>query len=183
MPRSVSPTPPASTMTHTSRIPRWRVLAAVAAASLVVGALVAVTAAGQGAERPKAAETLKLVLELDRFADARHDLDPQGDSPGDQVFSDDAVFDSRNRKRVGRLLTLRSFQEGHRVLVSGALRLGDGTITLAGVLVNGAPDLAVTGGTRAYAGARGTYHQSTKPIVAIVGDQPGRYALEVMFRP
>jgi len=170
-------------MTHASRIPRWRVLAAIVAASLIVGALVALTAAGQGAERPKAAETLKLVLELNRFADARHDLDPQGDSPGDQVFSDDAVLDSRNRRRVGRLLTLRSFQEGHRVLVSGALRLGDGTITLAGVLVNGAADIAVTGGTRAYAGARGTYHQGTKPIVPIVGDQPGRYALEVMFGP
>lgn len=161
----------------------WRVLAAIAAASLVIGALVAVTTAGQGAERPQAAATLKLVLELNRFADARHDLDPQGDSPGDQVFSDDAVFDSRNLKRVGRLLTIRSFQAGHRVLVSGALRLGDGTITLTGVLVNGAADIAVTGGTRAYAAARGTYHQGTKPIVPIVGDQPGRYALDVMLGP
>ncbi len=170
-------------MTHTSRIARWGVLAVVAAASLAIGALVAVTAAGQGADRPKAAKALRLVLELNRFADARHDLDPPGDSPGDQVFSDDPVFDFRNRKRVGRLLTVRSFQEGQRVLVSGALRLSDGTITLAGVLVNGAADIAVTGGTRSYAGASGTYRQSTKPIGAIVGDQPGRYPLEVVFGP
>jgi len=162
---------------------RRRASVAAALAALLAGAVIAVIAAGPGTASSKATGTLKLVLESNRFADARQDIDPQGDSPGDEVFNDDAVFDASNRKRVGRMLTVNSFQEGNRVLVSGALRLRDGTITLAGVLVNGAPDIAVTGGTRAYAGASGTYHEGTKPIVPIVEDRPGRYTLRIVFAP
>ena len=141
------------------------------------------TAPGTGSASSKASGTLRLVVEINRFGDAHQDTDPPGDSPGDESFSEDPVFDAQNRKRVGHKLTLNSFPGGHRVLFTGALALRDGTITLGGVFVNGKPDIAVTGGTRAYAGASGTYHEGTKPIVPIVEDQPGRYTLNIVFAP
>lgn len=154
----------------------------LAAATLTVG-IVAVLSAGAAPAATKVTGTLRLVVEVNRFADARDDLDPAGDSPGDQVFNDDAVLDVDNRRAVGRVMTVTSFQQGGRALQTGALRLRDGTITLAGVLVDGAPEIAVTGGTKAYAGVRGTYRVSAKPIAPIVGDRPGRYRATIVFVP
>ena len=85
------------------------------------------------------------MVEINRFGDAHQDTDPPGDSPGDESFSEDPVFDAQNRKRVGHKLTLNSFPGGHRVLFTGALALRDGTITLGGVFVNGKPDRAEVG--------------------------------------
>ena len=143
-------------------VPRRRIgarLPAGALGLLVVGAIAAIGASAQETAGSKASGTLKLVVEFNRFEDARDDLKPRGDSVGDQVVYSDPVFDERNRKRLGRAMFLNTFQDGTNVLVAGAIRLRDGTITLAGTLLNGAQNIAVTGGTGAYAGARGTYER------------------------
>ena len=79
------------------------------------------------------------------------------------------VFAANNRTRLGRAMMLNTFQGDQGVLVAGALRLRSGTITLAGAHVNGAGNLAVTGGTGAYAGARGTYIETPKPLQVLGG--------------
>jgi len=149
-------------------------------AAMLLVALVAVAARGQQVAAAPAAGTLKLVVEFNRSADARHDLAPAGDSAGDQVIYADPVFASNNRTRLGRAMFLNTFQEDTGVLVSGALRLRDGTITLAGARVNGAGNLAVTGGTGAYAGARGTYKEGAQ--VQLLGeDGPLRRRVTITF--
>ena len=153
---------------------------AVLAGALLAGAI-AIAAPGEAATGSKASGTLKLVVEHDRDADARDDLAPAGDSPGDQVMYSDPVFASDNRTRRGRAMTLNTFQQDQGVLVAGALRLNDGTITLAGARVNGAGSLAVTGGTGAYAGARGTYSEENKPLQVLGEDGPTRHRATIRF--
>jgi hypothetical protein len=153
---------------------------ALLAGALLAGAI-ALTAPGEAATSSKASGTLKLVVEFNRAADARDDLAPDGDSAGDQVMYSDPVFASNNRTRRGRAMFLNTFQQGQGVLVAGALRLNDGTITLAGARVNGAGSLAVTGGTGAYAGARGTYAEESKPLQVLGEDGPSRHRVTIRF--
>ena len=159
---------------------RHPTILAVLAGALLAGAI-AIAAPGEAATGSKASGTLKLVIEHDRDADARDDLAPAGDSPGDQVIESDPVFASDNRSRRGRAMTLTTFQQSQGALVTGALRLRDGTITLAGARVNGAGSLAVTGGTGAYASAGGTYSEDTKPLQVIGEDGPTRHRLTIRF--
>lgn len=148
---------------------------------LVVGAIAAIAARGQETNATRPAGTLELVVEFNRFADARDDLSPRGDSVGDRIAYSDPVFDKANRTRLGRAMFVNTFQEGSNVLVAGAIRLRDGTITLAGTLRNGEADIAVTGGTGAYAGWRGTYEQSNTPVELRGDDGPGRYRTTIAF--
>lgn len=164
------------------RPPKPRSLLIAAAAVLMAGALVALLSGGSRAADSGARGTLRLVVEFNRFADARDDVAPRGDSPGDQVMFSDPVFAADNRTRVGRAMFLNTFQEGSGVLVTGALALRRGTITLAGARLDGAGDLAVTGGTGAYAGARGTYEQGGR--VELRGeDGPVRERVLITFSP
>ncbi len=155
--------------------------AAVAAAALLVGVIFVSAPPGQAASGSKASGTLRLVVEFNRNADARDDVAPSGDSAGDQVMYSDPVFASNNRTRRGRAMFLNTFQDGQGVLVAGALRLNDGTITLAGARVNGAGSLAVTGGTGAYAGARGTYSEAAEPLQVLGEDGPSRHRVTIRF--
>jgi hypothetical protein len=159
---------------------RHRPVLLLAVGALIAGAI-ALTASGQAATGSKTSGTLKLVVQFDRDADARDDLAPAGDSPGDQVMESDPVFASDNRTRRGRAMTLTTFQSGQGALVAGALRLSDGTITLAGARVNGSGSLAVTGGTGAYAGARGTYTETAAPFQVIGEDGPTRHRVTIRF--
>ena len=149
---------------------------------LTVGALIAVIAAApQRAAGAPAPAPLALVVEFDRMPDARDDLSPDGDSPGDRIIFADPVFASNNRTRLGRAMFLNTFQEDSGVLVTGALRLRNGTITLAGARVNGAGVLAVTGGTGAYAGAGGTYREGAQ-IQVLGEDGPIRRRVTITFK-
>ena len=159
---------------------RQHAILALLAGALLAGAI-AVTAPGDAATGSKASGTLKLVVEFDRDADARDDVAPDGDSAGDQVMYSDPVFASNNRTRRGRAMFLNTFQQDQGVLVAGALRLNDGTITLAGARVNGAGSLAVTGGTGAYAGASGTYSESAEPLQVLGEDGPSRHRVTIRF--
>lgn len=64
--------------------------------------------------------------------------------------------------------------------MTGALRLRSGTITLAGARVNGAGNLAVTGGTGTYAGARGTYREGAQ-VQSLGEDGPIRRRVTITF--
>jgi len=152
-----------------------------ALALLVVVAIAVMATGGQAATGSKTTGTLKLVVEFDRHANARDDVPPAGDSAGDQVSYSQPIFAADNRTRLGRGLFLNTFQGGQGVLVSGALRLRNGTITLAGALANGAGSLAVTGGTGAYAGARGTYSETAKPLQVLGEDGPSRHRATIVF--
>ena len=156
-------------------------LALLTAAALACAVVALASGGSEAATAKPPSGTLKLVVEFDRDADARHDLAPAGDSAGDQVMYSDPVFASDNRTRLGRAMFLNTFQGDQGVLVAGALRLRGGTIALAGAYVNGAGNLAVTGGTGAYAGARGTYAQNNVPLAVLGEDGPSRHRVTITF--
>ena len=148
---------------------------------VIVAAIVATTSTGRAATASATAKTLNLVVEFDRHANVRDDVAPAGDSQGDQVVYEMPVFAANNRTRLGRAMILNTFQGRQGVLVAGALRLRSGTITLAGAHVNGAGNLAVTGGTGAYAGARGTYTETNRPLQVLGEDGPSRHRVKIVF--
>jgi len=156
-------------------------LSSVVIGLLVAGTIAGFVAAGHAAAGSEATGTLKLVVQFDRHANARDDLEPSGDSSGDQVSYTEPVFAADNRTRLGRAIFLNTFQDRQGVLVAGAVRLRNGSITLAGVHVNGAGGLAVTGGTGAYAGARGTWTESGEPIQVLGEDGPSRHRVTIRF--
>ena len=86
----------------------------------------------------------------------------------------DPVFDA-NRKRLGRAMFVNTFQEGSNVLVPGRSACATARSPSPGTKRNGEADIAVTGGTGAYAGARGTYVESNNAIELRGEDGPGRY--------
>lgn len=148
---------------------------------LIAASIVVMTAPGQAASGSRAPAPLSLVVEFDRHANVRDDVAPEGDSQGDQVVYEMPVFAANNRTRLGRGMFLNTFQGDQGVLVAAALRLRSGTITLAGAHVNGAGNLAVTGGTGAYAGARGTYAETNKPLQVLGEDGPSRHRVKIVF--
>jgi hypothetical protein len=137
--------------------------AALAAAVLVVAALTA-TAGGQGAQ----GRTIQLT-ELDKGATFGFvDNPPRGPgrnrprvSPGDVLAFSSPVADPSGN-RVGRVdvqcavTSGRSFRTARQVC-HGAFDLADGAISLAATVVGDPKTVVapVTGGTGAYAGARG----------------------------
>ncbi len=178
-PASLAPTAPRGGVNPGRRGVRTRPLA-VLGTILLAGALATLTSGGQDVAGARPSGTLRLIVEPNRSADARDDLEPAGDSPGDQVTSADPVFDSANRTRIGRAMFLSTFEEDSGVLMTGALRLRSGTITLAGARVNGAGNLAVTGGTGTYAGARGTYREGAQ-VQSLGEDGPIRLRVTITF--
>ncbi|MDE2347777.1 MAG: Allene oxide cyclase [Gammaproteobacteria bacterium] len=103
-----------------------------------------------------AGQTLHVVEHA--LTDATLDLGAKGDSPGDLLTFANPVFDAANRRRVGadqgyciRVVAGRSWE------CFWTLTLKTGQITVEGPFRDGVDSvLAVTGGTGAYAGARGS---------------------------
>jgi hypothetical protein len=132
------------------------------------GAATAILAAGSGAQAPTA-RTITLVEKqqdgtgafVDAAPRARNPRRPAA-SPGDQLVFTARLHDASGRARLGTLSATCLFPRATRnpeaapSLCHGVYHLNDGDI-LAGGLQTGNPTrLAVTGGTGAYAGARGT---------------------------
>ena len=94
-------------------------------------------------------------------------------SPGDMTVFSVPVFDAANRTRRGTLhlqcvVTRRGDEDHLAGLCTAVLRLSEGQISLA-TAVRGDPRLVrgiVTGGSGAYAGARGTFRSRTTRIGA-----------------
>ena len=102
----------------------------------------------------------KLVLIEHALTDHITDLPPKGDSAGDLLTFANPVFLSDDKTQIGR-------DQGYCVRVAAGrsweclwtLRLEDGQITVQGPFDDAADtDLAITGGTGKYAGARGSMH-------------------------
>jgi hypothetical protein len=101
--------------------------------------------------------TLQIVLRPAsfRFADLPPKRASDGrPSPGDASITTYGVFDASGGKRLGRaqFVCVATDRRGRHNQCSGTIALPDGQIATQG----DADDVAVVGGSRAYAGARGT---------------------------
>lgn len=119
--------------------------------------------------------SLQIVLRPQSFHLA--DLPPKrsGDrppSPGDAAITTYRVFDASGAKRLGRAQVVCTAVDprGEHQQCSGTIALPDGQIATQGDVDN----VAVVGGSRAYAGARGT---------ATGQDHPDRVDVTVHFLP
>ena len=120
---------------------------------LMLAAAMAVALAAQ----PVAAETTTLAL-IERAAnDTITDIGAEGDSVGDVLTFVNEVYDAANENVVGHDngWCIRTVP-GKAWECFWTLTLSDGQITVAGPFYDAADSvLAITGGTGAYAGARG----------------------------
>lgn len=132
--------------------------------SVALSACLLLAAWGAGAPAAVAADTAvvngsaKVVTLVERATtDAVTDTGEKGDSNGDLLTWSNELFDAANAKKVGT-------DQGYCVRVAKGVSwectwtntLADGSITVAGSFLDkGDSTLAITGGTGAYAGARG----------------------------
>lgn len=145
----------------------------ISAAGLTAGAAVASTGAAQAPGPPVGTKTVVIRQVSFKFLDhpphRRGDVPP---SPGDTSIIGYRVLDTAAEERLGRLsaVCVSTDRRGEAVQCTGMMTLKDGEIVLQG------PEstLAITGGTGAYAGARGT---------AEGDDHDGRTDLTLTFTP
>ncbi len=141
--------------------------AATCAAAAVAAALAgSLSAASQQPGR----ETFSLCTQEQSGFDRMIDVGRKGFSPGDYSVGVKPLFDAATGARKGRLVSTFTFvqpigKNGGRGYVEGTHELADGKITFYGSFSFSDDDVAfaVTGGTGAYSGVRGT-----------VTDSPGR---------
>lgn len=132
------------------------------------GATAAILAAGSGAQAPTA-RTITLVTKEQTNAGAFVDAAPRARNPrrpnasaGDAFVISETLYDAAGAARVGTLSATCTFTRPTRnpenapTMCQGVYHLSDGDIVGAGLLSGDPVRLAVTGGTGAYAGARGT---------------------------
>lgn len=136
---------------------------------ILVAAVTAVAVAVPLAAAPAAPSGgLTLTATVDTHSTARVDARPKGESPGDlSIFSATLRRDGHPDGRAEFVQTLID-PRYQGLSIRATLLLGDGTIDLQGAGLNRQPpggakpspqtDLAIVGGTGAYAGAAGTVH-------------------------
>lgn len=120
--------------------------------------LIAVLAAAALVPAAGATSRATLHLELPGTTSTYVDLNRKGYSPGDYFLSSGRLIDRATRKPAGRLggvWTILSRAADHAVFDLG---LANGTIFVSGRITHASPSstLAITGGTGAYRGRRGT---------------------------
>jgi len=141
------------------------------ATALVASVLVAVIVSGSGSAQSPGGRTIKLFERDKGSRSGIVDNPPKSKSRrrprisiGDLVVLTSPVLDEAKQQRLGRIseqcaVTSSGTERTGVVLCHGAFVLGDGQITFE-MAVPGAPKTmvgAVTGGTGAYIGARGTF--------------------------
>lgn len=96
-------------------------------------------------------------------------------TPGDEIVITMPLLDPASKERLGTLHATCTTTEGGkspdeaRVLCEGVIELDDGTLTISGLAgKNPVATYAVTGGTDAYEGARGTYREESGKPVAVI---------------
>jgi hypothetical protein len=132
------------------------------------GATAAILAAGSGAQ-PPTGRTITLVTKERDSRGAFVDAAPRVRNPrrpaasiGDAYVFTQTVYDAAGTARVGTLSATCTFPrrarnpEGAPMLCHGVYHLQDGDVVGAGLLSGNPGRIAITGGTGAYAGARGT---------------------------
>jgi hypothetical protein len=126
----------------------------ISTAGLGAGAALASTGAAQSPGPPTG--TKELVLRQSSFKFLAHPPLRRGDvppSPGDTAIIGYRVLDAAGENRIGRVssVCVSTDRRGQEMQCTAAITLPDGAIMLEGT---GEP-LAISGGTGAYAGARG----------------------------
>lgn len=130
----------------------------IAVAAVSAGLAINGPSDGSALEAPR---TLTLSTPFDGGKTRQIDLGKKGISAGDMFLSTDAPLrDEQTGRRVGELDGMETILSGaHNGTVTqvGAIRLRDGRIELAATLRHTDPGnpIAITGGTGAYANARG----------------------------
>jgi len=136
----------------------------LAAPLAAVGLVAAIAAPGGSAQTPTGT-TLSLTEKNDGGSSAFIDNTPRsrGERPaaGDQIVFSNPIYDAAGTKRQGSLTATctvwRTTKSGEPPLICSAVyALPGGDLVVSGRLTPGTQHLAVTGGTGAYAGARGT---------------------------
>lgn len=156
-------------------------LAAVAAIPLAAAAISFATASGGGAHQNQAGRTI--TLQQGEFGPGSFDdaapLSPTRDqdpprfrtSAGDHLYLSAPLLTAVGGPRVGRIeleiTALRGQGDAVVTLTHGVIRLKDGDMILEGSGPSAVEGLAVTGGTGAYAAARGTANQDDNGLDTI----------------
>ena len=132
----------------------------IALAALPVALAGAALAGPPGTAHPQAATTLTLV---EREGSAHFIDNPprhgkrRPPSIGDQLILTGVDYDASGRKRLGRSYLSCTFVGRNTMSCAGTIDLVDGQLSIQGVARDQtATVVAVTGGTRRFAGARGT---------------------------
>ena len=154
---------------------RRTVLLATVISTAGLGAGAALASAGPAQTSSPPAGTKQVVLRQTSFKFLDHPPRRQGDvppSPGDASILSYRILDAGGQKRLGRAdaICTSTDRRGKRLACTVQMTLPDGVIMLEGP---GDP-LAITGGTGAYAGARG---------VADGHDHQDRTTLTLSFMP
>ncbi len=148
---------------------RATIVAGSVVAALTTGGILAISG---GAQQPAGGQTLQLVTKNFRFKAidvpprARRNAEPSGTGDG---FVISAVVTDRAGARRGSFDAKCTVTRGGRygrALCEGAYALSEGEIFLQARFRfsdEGAVDGALVGGTRAYAGARGTFTSVDRP--------------------
>jgi hypothetical protein len=128
---------------------------------LPAGAVIAIAVASTGGAQTPEGSTVTVFQDVPHESSKFVDHAPKRLSMGDEHVSRTPVLDRRGGSRVGTLYAHAAVVKGDsfRTAVFQAqvvLALDDGTITLSGLAGTAARPFAVTGGTGAYSGARGT---------------------------
>lgn len=156
-----------------------RRLPTLLAAALLAAAVASLIAVAGGSAQAPAAQTLTLVERSAPGGDVVIDVPPVGKkdappSPGDYFLSRSSLTDvagARLGTTVSRCTFLKVTKRvtGSRILCEGVYALAGGTITAQAYLtINDRPfTFAVTGGTGAYEGVRGSGTSTFRP-----GDRP-----------
>ena len=131
----------------------------ISIAGLTAGVALASTGAAQAPGPPTGAKQLLVRQVSFKFLD--HPPRRNGDgppSPGDASIIGDRVLDAAGNERLGRMSTIcvsmrrPTNRRDQDVQCTAMMTLADGELVMQG----SKSTLAITGGTRAYAGARGT---------------------------
>ena len=138
---------------------RTALISGAVIAALATGGILAVSGGAQGPTGQTIQFTEKTSSE--KFVDvaprARRDFDA---SAGDEFLFSNRLFNGAN-KRIGTLDVRCAFTKGGRTfrgVCQGVFALEDGDLHASARLTTGnSTNGAITGGTRAYAGARGTF--------------------------
>jgi hypothetical protein len=148
---------------------------------LLSGIALAVVFAGAGSANGSGSRTLTLV-ERDNLGTFKLiDIQPRAKnpqnpsvSPGDSFVGSSPLFDGTNTRRVGRVFfectaVLRGTFESATFLCDSDFRLSKGTFAGHAIVKIGNDPLrgAVIGGTRAYAGASGSFIADNRPRTTV----------------
>ncbi len=147
---------------------RWMANGAIVLATLAIGQMLIWTAVSAASAQDPATGTLT-VTELEKGSTFKHIRNTKTKNQRSNLFGDVLVFTNpladASGKKIGKLHVLCATSVGSsnflksKLMCSGVMALAQGTLTIQALTSPGTPTTvgAITGGTGAYANARGTF--------------------------